>query len=765
MKLKVHFLEQRLRKAGDGDFEEDMRDLPAKEQIIYESAKKEKNLKITIRELKRRVVDLEQENNNYAKSNNHRASTSAATHKLREEIEDLRNELLQSQRDASDLRNRSRELENAALKEIQRAEQFEKQNRGLRDVENQLASNENAHAEEVASLKDEISDLEYALRQKERISEELAERGNTEVSDELEAVRQRHAEEVDSLRSEIDGLRDAMREKERAFDDLAERKNAGSQEFSEELRSIKKRHEDEVQNLYTDIGNLRYRLREKEQALDDAVTKNDAGSQGFSDELKTIKRRHAEEASDLRDEIQTLRATLQQRERAFDEVSQRNNIVSQEYSEKLRSVKQRHAEEVDRLRAEIDNLRDSMRQKERAFDELAERKNVGSQEFSDELRFAKRRHAEEVDNLRADIDNLRDTMRQKETIFDDLLEKERHAAATAQKNESNLKELVRQLKTRVAELESENYGLLVKDRTKTTATPSKRADEVANLRSETVRLRDALRQKDSMTENLLDKERRETALVRKSESNLQDLVRQLRSRITELENENRDIRARERGKPAISPTQNRRLEDEARQLRKELLEWQKTARDLRNNNHTLQDQLRDANRRDVRDELKTATLEAESLLAQLSERDARVQSLRRHLDRMRNERTAARTDADKLREEMAIVRKLQTACSKERDALREDFGALESQYAAVVDELYQQQSDSRARHAKEFQGLGKEIQWLRAKLHREERFRTDLVYSKGFMELNERVRVAWYVTNPFPPTNVQFSREKQCVLC
>ena len=54
-------------------------------------------------------------------------------------------------------------------------------------------------------------------------------------------------------------------------------------------------------------------------------------------------------------------------------------------------------------------------------------------------------------------------------------------------------------------------------------------------------------------------------------------------------------------------------------------------------------------------------------------------------------------------------------------------------------------STNKTKHEKEIRGLGKEIVWLRARLHREEKFRRDLAWSKGLMELGERVRVAWFV--------------------
>lgn len=62
-----------------------------------------------------------------------------------------------------------------------------------------------------------------------------------------------------------------------------------------------------------------------------------------------------------------------------------------------------------------------------------------------------------------------------------------------------------------------------------------------------------------------------------------------------------------------------------------------------------------------------------------------------------------------------------------------------------MEKLSSKGDSSKTRHDKEILGLGKEIMWLRARLKREEKFRRDLAWSKGLMELGERVRVAWYV--------------------
>jgi chromosome segregation ATPase len=121
--------------------------------------------------------------------------------------------------------------------------------------------------------------------------------------------------------------------------------------------------------------------------------------------------------------------------------------------------------------------------------------------------------------------------------------------------------------------------------------------------------------------------------------------------------------------------------------------------------------------------LKSSTLEVESLALKLSERDARVTKLRAQLQRMREERASA---------------------LKKADATMQELEVLQDQYEQVVDDVAAI-TERKGRHGKEIRGLGKEIIWLRARLKREEKFRQDLAWSKGLMELGEQVRAVWYV--------------------
>jgi predicted nuclease with TOPRIM domain len=135
--------------------------------------------------------------------------------------------------------------------------------------------------------------------------------------------------------------------------------------------------------------------------------------------------------------------------------------------------------------------------------------------------------------------------------------------------------------------------------------------------------------------------------------------------------------------------------------------------------------MREEEQRDLHELLKQSTLETESLALQVSEKEAQL--------------TETEAQLRRIREERANYARKANAAIKELDALHD-------RYKQVMEKA-STRSENRTKHEKEMLGLGKEIIWLRARLKREEKFRRDLAWSKGLMELGERVRVAWCVSH------------------
>ena len=201
-------------------------------------------------------------------------------------------------------------------------------------------------------------------------------------------------------------------------------------------------------------------------------------------------------------------------------------------------------------------------------------------------------------------------------------------------------------------------------------------------------------------------------------------IRALKTRTAELESELHEVQMRkfELNSPRSSPSDKH--QEEIRSLRSKLSDAHKALSETKAKNRNLQrEAAREEDRKDIHELLKSSTLEAESLALKLSERDAFVTELRAQLRRLREQRASA---------------------LKKADAVMQELEALQDRYDQAMDDMMTK-TERKGRHDKEIRGLGREIIWLRARLKREERFRRDLAWSKGLMELGEQVRAAGYV--------------------
>jgi hypothetical protein len=127
--------------------------------------------------------------------------------------------------------------------------------------------------------------------------------------------------------------------------------------------------------------------------------------------------------------------------------------------------------------------------------------------------------------------------------------------------------------------------------------------------------------------------------------------------------------------------------------------------------------------RDLNARLKNKALDTEDLQMQLDERDTRLRNL-------------AGESKALLREKEKQLRSLQAALDTNQKALSRQAGE-------EVMDLKSQVMEKDKRHVKEIQGLAKQIQYLRARCVREERFRESLGYQKRFFLMMIEVYGQW----------------------
>jgi chromosome segregation ATPase len=110
------------------------------------------------------------------------------------------------------------------------------------------------------------------------------------------------------------------------------------------------------------------------------------------------------------------------------------------------------------------------------------------------------------------------------------------------------------------------------------------------------------------------------------------------------------------------------------------------------------------------------------LSMQLSVRDKEAREMKRHLRRLREERTNA---------------------NKKAEDVENELEALQTKYEDMLERLTSGKSSKDDIRAKETKGLIKEIIWLKARCRREERLRQDLAWSKTLLERKEAMRAEW----------------------
>ncbi len=193
MKLKIHFLEESLRKAGPGFNEAALRentDLKVdKITIQKELARCRKHLTQAERDVETYKLHVE-ENQAEAKRNH-------ADESLRQEVKDLSRKLAAKDSEVEDLLQKLKNAEN--------------------------------HGEDVQKLKEDIQDLEVDLREKDRLVDE-----RDDEIDRLKSQEKNDADEYDQVCNELEALKERAEDLEKEKSEAAEQ-GSGLGKLQEEL--------------------------------------------------------------------------------------------------------------------------------------------------------------------------------------------------------------------------------------------------------------------------------------------------------------------------------------------------------------------------------------------------------------------------------------------------------------------------------------------------------------------------------------------------
>lgn len=623
-----------------------------------------------------------------------------------------------------------------------------------------LQTRHHALTDESGGLQSELVRAQSRIRELQEAVEEATNRAQDNQN-----LRWQHKVEVDRLNDEIEALQHEIEDKEGHFALEQDRWESTKRT----LQSQKERAEEQAAGFKRTIE----RLQEAEHTLSGKEFK-------LQEAIDSEKQRHMQEEAVLNRQIKDLGDDLSQKRRTLDE--QRNELLTaREELRVSRREEQALKEKVQALEDEVVVLQSSLADEQ----EYAKgRLQKASPDVESQLQKAiadRQTLRDQLANAHVELHDLRTSMAEIEAERDELhaqLDRGQTADDTTRidREKLELRRTTTRLENELKRLRDDKSALMEAKETlekqlgseierataeegrlsaeidrlqdKLLAGSGNRDRELTTARTKVQRLERRVQELEMLLEHqapleneqstahgdlsvlrhsLEEARKREKTLLQR-EAEQKASTRTLKSRVSDLE---RDLHEALMNKFDTSSPQNSpsdKLHEELRNLRKQLSDAHRSLKEVKAKNRDLERAaMREEDQKDLHELLKSSTLEAESLALKVSERDSRLNELKNQLRRIREERAFC-------------IRKVETATR--------ELEALQQRYDEALEKVSAAKTSSKTKHEKEMRGLGKEIVWLRARLHREEKFRRDLAWSKGLMELGERVRVAWLVLPP-----------------
>jgi chromosome segregation ATPase len=469
LKLKIHFLEEALRKAGPGYSEAALKE-NTELKVTHVTMQKE------LVQYKKTLVDAEKNVDQYRQQildmqeKFRRKNVSAAQ---QEELENLRQVLEEKEAEIDRMRrqdDKSDELEDK-----------------VHDLEADLREKDrliNDREDDIDNLKDDlekragiISELETALKKSKRRTVELEEKAQSQSNEELkeaESLIQELERDVERLKNEVEETKGDYQEEELAnksittkglsrqieekanrlqddLEDLRERYQKLEQQNSEKTSEVKKLQE-QIEELYRDSEVSEQKLQNKLDILEDehkqTVRERDTLARKLDSFQKDDQQKHDEKDllqnrhDALTAESASLQAELSKAKNMIEDLEDKLEHEKTLALESEREVRDAYKEEIDRLSDEVEDLKAEIGEKERLYDDDIEK---WESEKCD-LEAQRTRAEEQAAGLQKTIDRLQQaegTLTGKESRLQEAMrsEKERHenqeALLTRQINDLN----------------------------------------------------------------------------------------------------------------------------------------------------------------------------------------------------------------------------------------------------------------------------------------------------------------------------------------
>lgn len=588
--------------------------------------------------------------------------------------------------------------------------------------------------QDIRTLREDVHTYEESLRQADLDMERKLKEKDKQLEDKddevvfledkinnLEQEKRRSEEDMHGFQSELNR---AHGDTHRAHDDAEARlrekehqlsaKNEELRKLEEQLRNADREQsfatkDDELHGRLKEINELRAQLQEAaRQAHEDLLEKDDEikdlqdDLKDLQEELRGTNREQSfaaknEELRDMQDEVNQLKRQLQDVEMQVVEEAEAKE-------DEMRLMEDDHKDALHRLEVSLREAQNQVKRSEEA--------RVGWERRRSQLEADKLKADSRVTNLEFDLAQHHnralsndeklltarsDVQRKLQDALSQITQL-RHQKQTAEDAQNAATDELRVLESDVAEVRAARNEMqqTIRDLRRQMAEQQRQAQHAQQTNAETHEADIALLEQE--LDAAQAKTRELTAKNESLTSSISRLKTQLAASETDL------AAARSKRPPSASPVGSK------------------------------------AERRDLHEMLRDAKVHAEDLALQVRDGEARCtatarreEDLRKQLQKARSERADATRSADAAANDVARLQSAHDILSDELESQRRRASALAKSSTNAADAALSSALDaSAARHARELRGLARQIEYLAARLRREEGFRRSLAFGKDF---------------------------------
>ncbi|KAL2752216.1 hypothetical protein ACRALDRAFT_2142070 [Sodiomyces alcalophilus JCM 7366] len=417
LKLKIHFLEEALRKAGPGLSEAALKentDLKVdKVTMQRELHKYKKHLTAAENDLESyrvQMLELQEKAKRKYANENQTAEIERLQRTLEDkeaDIEHLRQRLTEDERDAAQLEKLQDELGDLQADIREKDNLLGEQEDEIDELKENLDAKDDKikqHEEQLRAFEVRLEEAEERAKDERRKMAELEEKAN--ASDELEEARgtiQDLESEIRALNDKVDELQEkadaAIADKERAENDLDELQEEMAN-HSVVTKGLTRQKEERLVRLQVELEEADGKYADLEKKLSQVTTENQ-DLRNTIEEGQHYKDRIEKERQALADQLEELRVELHKR------------------SDEKDILQARH----DALASDSASLQQDVARLEQSVEELEENLNQERDHALEIERDIRNQYKSEIDRLNDEISVLQAVVRERDNLYDNDAEK------------------------------------------------------------------------------------------------------------------------------------------------------------------------------------------------------------------------------------------------------------------------------------------------------------------------------------------------------